>query len=83
MNESIKDLAIRAGLTVTTRGRIGPAGFGPIDDGYKKFAELIVKECQSRVEKYIRDCGEVSSLPDCVLESLLELNSNLKYPNAR
>jgi hypothetical protein len=25
--------------------KIGPAGFGPVDDGYKKFAELIVKEC--------------------------------------
>jgi len=33
----------------------------------KKFAELIVRECQERVEHYIRDCGEIGSLPDTVI----------------
>ena len=32
-----------------------------------KFAELIVKECQLRVERYINDCGEVNSIPDTVI----------------
>jgi hypothetical protein len=33
----------------------------------EKFAELIVAECQERVEHYIRDCGEINSLPDTVI----------------
>ena len=33
----------------------------------KKFAELIVRECQHRVEKYINECGEVASMPDTVI----------------
>jgi len=33
----------------------------------EKFAELIVKECQTRVEQYICDCGEIGSLPDAVI----------------
>ena len=33
----------------------------------EKFAELIVRECQSRVEQYINDCGEVASMPDTVI----------------
>jgi len=56
MNERIKELAIRAELTVNTRGKIGPAGFGPVDDGYKKFAELIVKECANRAT-WAQDTG--------------------------
>ena len=34
----------------------------------EKFAELIVLECQDRVEHYIRDCGEIGSLPDTVIK---------------
>jgi hypothetical protein len=34
----------------------------------EEFAELIVRECQLRVEQYINDCGgEVSSIPDTVI----------------
>lgn len=32
----------------------------------KKFAELIINECQKSANQYIGDCGEVSSLPDTV-----------------
>ena len=32
-----------------------------------KFAELIVRECQLRVELYISECGEVASIPDTVI----------------
>ena len=32
-----------------------------------KFAELIVKECQHRVEQYINDCGEIASMPESVI----------------
>ena len=33
----------------------------------QKFAELIVRECQLRVEQYINECGEVASMPDTVI----------------
>jgi hypothetical protein len=45
MNERIRELAEQAGLKVNADGEIGPAFFGSIDAGYKKFAELIVREC--------------------------------------
>ena len=35
---------------------------------YEKFVELIVEECNNRANQYIRDCGEVSCLPDRILE---------------
>ena len=34
----------------------------------EKFAELLVRECQERVDQYIRDCGEIASLPDRVIK---------------
>ena len=34
---------------------------------HEKFAELIVKECQFRVEQYINECGEIASMPDTVI----------------
>ena len=34
---------------------------------YQRFAELIVRECQFRVEQYINECGEVASMPDTVI----------------
>ena len=33
----------------------------------EKFAELIVQECQFRVEQYINECGEIASMPDTVI----------------
>jgi hypothetical protein len=45
MNERIKELAEQAGLKVNPDGEIGPAFFGSVDAGYRKFAELIVQEC--------------------------------------
>ena len=33
----------------------------------EKFAELIVRECQHRVEQYINGCGEVASMPNTVI----------------
>ena len=47
MNERIKQLAEQAGLKVNPDGEIGPAFFGSVDAGYRKFAELIVRECIS------------------------------------
>jgi len=38
------------------------------EEDIEKFAELIVQECQDRVEHYIRDCGEIASLPDSVIK---------------
>ena len=45
MNERIKELAKQAGLKVDADGEIRPDFFGSVDAGYKKFAELIVREC--------------------------------------
>jgi hypothetical protein len=33
----------------------------------KKFAELIIRECNSRVVNYINECGEIATLPDDVI----------------
>lgn len=49
MNERIKELAEQAGLKVNPDGEIGPAFFGSVDAGYRKFAELIVFECVNAV----------------------------------
>ena len=55
MNERIRLLAEQAGLKVNADGEIGPAFFGSIDAGYKKFAELIVREC-------IANCDDLNSM---------------------
>lgn len=41
-----------------------------------KFAELIVRECQSRVEQYIKDCGEIGCLPDTVIKEHFGVNEH-------
>ena len=51
MNERIKELAELAGLKVNADGEIGPAYFGSVDAGYRKFAELIVMECLTICEE--------------------------------
>jgi hypothetical protein len=67
MNERIKQLAEQARINVSQKNY----GYYWVEsaDGIEKFAELIVRECTNRVNQYINDCGEVSSLPDYVLES--------------
>jgi hypothetical protein len=45
MNERIQKIAEQAGLKVNADGEISPAFFGSVDEGYRKFAELIVREC--------------------------------------
>lgn len=59
MNERIRELANEAGLPT-----YNPEG---VPTKLEKFAELIVKECQHRVEQYINECGEVASMPDRVI----------------
>jgi hypothetical protein len=58
MNERIRELLSQAGVHYEVM---------PKDTVYEKFAELIVKECQHRVEQYINECGEVASMPESVL----------------
>jgi hypothetical protein len=43
-------------------------GKGYYDIVMAKFAELIVQECQRRVEEYIGNCGEIASLPASVIK---------------
>ena len=51
MNERIKELAEQAGFYYTDKtGFITPAGCDPA-----KFAELIVRECASRVDNILRE----------------------------
>ena len=64
MNERIRELAEQAGLKVNADGEIGPAFFGSIDAGYKKFAELIVRECLLKIE------NERFELPDFIIDSV-------------
>ena len=45
----------------------GRVGFQWDDEDKQELAELIVRECQNRVEQYIRDCRDISSLPDTVI----------------
>ena len=45
MNQKINEFAKQAGLHVDPDGEIGPAYMGSVDAGYRKFAELIVREC--------------------------------------
>ena len=59
MNERIKELLLQA-----TTLRVPFIEF-KVDQ--EKFAELIVRECQHRVEQYINECGEVASMPDTVI----------------
>ena len=51
MNKRIKQLAEQAGLKVNADGEIGPAYFGSVDAGYRKFAELIVRECAKELRE--------------------------------
>jgi len=65
MNERIRELADQAedyadGI-VDQGGEFHPAYT-------QKLAELIVRECQDRVEHYIRDCGEIGSLSASVIK---------------
>jgi len=64
MNERIQTLLAKFKETESThRGAHVLIGIDEIE----KFAELIVRECQNRVEQYIRDCREIGSLPDTVI----------------
>ena len=73
MNERIRELAEQAGLKVNADGEIGPAFFGSIDAGYKKFAELIVKEMcgmMAQAEDDAYHCFEPSERPTEYIEWL-------------
>lgn len=49
MNDRILEIARGAGLDVNADNEIGPALFGSVDEGYRKFAELIIQECMNQV----------------------------------
>ena len=57
MNERIQELMKQSMVEYQFDMRFSP----------EKFAELIVRECQLRVEQYINECGEVASMPDTVI----------------
>ena len=65
MNERIKELYDQASIRYSVYEILKPR------DERKSipdiFAELIVRECQSRVEQYVYHRGGVTSMPDNVL----------------
>ena len=63
MNERIGKLRLQACKWASENVPIGE--YENASD--EKFAELIVRECQHRVEQYINECGEVASMPDTVI----------------
>lgn len=66
MNERIEKLAELSGFK-QDMFNIGIWHSPEFQKFAERFAELIVKECQLRVERYINDCGEVNSIPDTVI----------------
>jgi hypothetical protein len=67
MNERMLELYRLAHVPHTA---IDPSNNMPYETNHfsaDKFAELLVKECQLRVEQYINECGEVASMPDTVI----------------
>ena len=65
MNERIKLLLEQAGVG----DNWNPADWYSMSpEMVEKFAELIVQECQRRVDQYINECGEVASMPDTVIK---------------
>ena len=65
MNERIKELELEAAYGIIDPNE--PFTAEEFRNFTKKFAELIVRECQLRVEQYINECGEVASMPDTVI----------------
>jgi coenzyme F420-reducing hydrogenase delta subunit len=62
MNERIKNFYDQVGLDFENFQRV------TVTKGdMEKFAELIIRECQHRVEQYISECGEVASMPKSVI----------------
>jgi hypothetical protein len=60
MNERIKELASKAGLYKDLDGMpwLQNLGYSETEEAYKKFAELIVKECAKFAEQHIDErCG--------------------------
>ena len=64
MNERIKELAeqFKTNFSIDEYSQ-----FGIHWDNVDEFAELIVRECQLRVQQYINNCGEIASIPDTVI----------------
>ena len=60
MNQKIENFKNQCYISLIDRD-------GDMEYDMEKFAELIIKECQLRVEQYINDCGQVSSIPDTVI----------------
>jgi hypothetical protein len=59
VNKRIRELAEQAGLKVNADGEIGPAFFGSVDAGYKKFAELIVRECAKSADEWYQNHNDI------------------------
>jgi hypothetical protein len=72
--EKILELARKAGLHVNRDGEIGHAFWGSVDAGYKKFAELIVRECMD----IAREVGTSTEPEDFALDRCYEIETKIK-----
>ena len=63
MNLKLREFERESGLEIYGLG----ARRVPWEAALEKYAELIVRECQHRVEQYINECGEIASIPDTVI----------------
>ena len=67
MNERIQELIVKSNGYWEHGDHNMPSAVCFQEEDLKKFVELIVRECQHRVEQYINECGEVASMPKFVI----------------
>lgn len=66
MSNNLRQLQSEANAFANSLKPVGTTAWREIYDN--KLASLIVNECNRLVDQYIRDCGEVASLPYRILE---------------
>lgn len=69
MNEDLISILSKKALEKYTYSDCDGDNWRGIRLNEKRFAELIIKECQRACNTYINDCGEVNGVPDSVFNS--------------
>ena len=63
----IETLSLEAAKFAANTTHVVRAGAGVMQAYNNKFAELLIRECNTQVVNYVAVCGEVSSIPDYVI----------------
>jgi hypothetical protein len=69
MNNRLRELLVQSDNALERDGKLYPHIGSRQERDWKRFAELIIKECYNAANQYIDDCGEVSSLPSYVFDN--------------